>query len=415
MGETMGTAAVAIAVDQRAGGQRTGRLALLDVLRGVAILGTLGTNIWIFTDPAGEERSLDDATSVSATVGLSEDLPGALVEGAFRFLANGKFLALLTILFGVGLAIQYRSAQARGRSWLRSYLWRPVFLFVEGSLHFLLVFAYDVLMGYAVTAILVAVLLTRSVQVQKISMYVVGSLHVVLMTLLTVAIAAAPAPESPSDPAPVGDPTLFASGSYLDQVAFRIDNMLELRLEPIITFALLLFLFLLGVHLFRAGAFGADERGQALRRRLLWLGLGVGLPVNLASTLVGPELFLLDRYVLAPMVALGYLGLVGWIVDRARATGPVITGLASLGRTALSGYVLQNLLCVVVCYGWGLGLASTLDGARPWWVLALWVVIGVVLVGLAQLWLRRFGQGPLEGAQKWALGRLPGAQDRSMR
>ncbi|MGW0433558.1 poly-gamma-glutamate hydrolase family protein [Micromonospora sp. NPDC003197] len=152
--------------------------------------------------------------------------------------------------------------------------------------------------------------------------------------------------------------------------------MLALRLEPIITFALLLFLFLLGVHLFRAGAFSADERGRALRRRLLWFGLGIGLSVNLASTLVGPELFLLDRYVFAPMVALGYLGLVGWIVDQVRETGPISTGLASLGRTALSGYVLQNVLCVVVCYGWGLGLASTLDEARPWWVLAIWPTNG---------------------------------------
>lgn len=29
------------------------RLQSLDVLRGIAILGTLGTNIWIFTDPEG--------------------------------------------------------------------------------------------------------------------------------------------------------------------------------------------------------------------------------------------------------------------------------------------------------------------------------------------------------------------------
>ena len=59
------------------------------MLRGVAILGTLGTNIWIFTDPRGP-------------AGVFAGLAGAGVEQWLRFLANGKFLALLTLLFGVG-------------------------------------------------------------------------------------------------------------------------------------------------------------------------------------------------------------------------------------------------------------------------------------------------------------------------
>lgn len=34
--------------------QKTARLPLLDVLRGAAILGTLMTNVWIFTSPGSE-------------------------------------------------------------------------------------------------------------------------------------------------------------------------------------------------------------------------------------------------------------------------------------------------------------------------------------------------------------------------
>ncbi|GAB3146518.1 DUF418 domain-containing protein [Micromonospora sonneratiae] len=403
-------AAVEVAVGRGGGGtgQHHGRLALLDVLRGVAILGTLATNIWIFATPGGEQRVLDDSASISVTAGLSTDPGAALVEGAFRFLANGKFLALLTILFGVGLAIQHRSSQSRGRPWLRSYLWRPVLLFIEGSLHFLLIFAYDVLMGYALTAVLVAVLVGRSVRTQRVAMYLAGSLHVTFMALLTVALLLAPAtgPATTTDGAPRGEGALFTTGSYLDQVSFRVENLLALRLEPIISFGLLVFLFLLGVRLFHAGAFGADERGQLLRRRLIWIGLGVGLPLNVSTTLIGPELFLVDRYVCAPIMALGYLGLVGWIVDRARSADPVTTALAAVGRTALSGYVLQNLLSAIVCYGWGLGLATALDASRPWWVLAMWVMVGVILVGMSRLWLRWLGQGPLEAAQKWVLTRL---------
>jgi uncharacterized protein len=73
-----------------------------------------------------------------------------------------------------------------------------------------------------------------------------------------------------------------------------------------------------------------------------------------------------------------------------------------VGRTALSCYVLQNLLATAVCYGWGLGLAARFDGLRPWWVPAAWAAISVTLAGLATLWLRRFDRGPLEAAWHWA-------------
>ncbi|WP_199853740.1 DUF418 domain-containing protein [Plantactinospora sp. BB1] len=368
---------------------------LLDVLRGVAILGTLATNVWIFTHPSGEYGVLSDATAIAT-------LSGNPVETAFRFLANGKFLALLTILFGVGLAIQYHSAQRRGERWPGRYRWRAGLLFVEGSLHFLLIFAFDVLMGYAVAALVVAWLLNRSGRVQKVVFWTTGSLHLALMLLGTVALLAGPDPAANPDPALTG---LFTSGGYLDQVRFRLDNALALRSEPILTFSLLLFLFLFGVRLFRAGAFGADPTGRRIRRRLVWYGLGVGLPLNVATTLAGPDLFLVDRYVLPALVTVGYLGLVGMLLDRLRRPGPVVSGLTAVGRTALSCYVLQNLVCTVICYGWGLGLAATLAEARPWWVIGLWAAVCTGLTVGASLWLRRFQHGPLEALQRSLLTR----------
>lgn len=383
------------------------RLPLPDVLRGVAILGTLATNVWLFATPGSEARFLTDATAISAaSVGTAEPV-AAVVEGVFRFLANGKFLALLTILFGVGLAIQHRSAVDRGRSWPGGYGWRALLLFVEGTLHFVLVFAFDVLMGYAVVALLVAWLLARAERVQRVAMYAAGALHVALMALLTLALATAP-PGAPADPAVVAaDARVFTAGSWADQVAFRLDNWLALRAEPIVSFGLLVFLFLLGVRLFRAGAFDPDVRGRALRRRLLVVSLGAGLPLNAATTLAGPEFFLFDRYVCAPVLALGYLGMVGVLLDRVRRPGPVTAGLTAVGRTALSCYVAQNVLCVLVAYGWGLGLAHAWQDASPWWVLGLWATVGLTLAGGARWCLRRYGQGPLEALQKAALRRLP--------
>ncbi|MEV5913498.1 DUF418 domain-containing protein [Streptomyces chartreusis] len=367
------------------------RLPLLDVLRGVAILGTLMTNVWIFTGPGAEWGALESGMATGP------------VESTFGVLANGKFLSLLTILFGVGLAIQYDSAKRRGQPWPGRYRWRALFLFAEGTVHFVLVFAWDVLMGYAVTALLVAWLLTRSERAQRRVMWWAAGIHLAVMGLLTAALAATG--DGADDGVPEDVVDLYAHGSYPAQIAFRLENALALRMEPVLTFFLLLFLFLLGVRLFRAGAFGADETGRRLRSRLLAWGIGLGLPLNAAAALAGPDLFLLARYGTAPLLALGYIGLVGAVVDRVRRPGPLMTGLTSVGRTALSGYVLQNVLCVLISYGIGLGLAERLDGTGPWWVVALWVTVCAVLMAGSTLWLRRFSTGPLESVQKWALRR----------
>jgi uncharacterized protein len=372
-------------------------LPLLDVLRGLAILGTLATNVWIFATPGSEGTLLSSSDAVSSN-------QGNLVEATFRLLTNGKSLSLLTVLFGVGLAIQFASAQRRGSVWPGRYRWRALFLFAEGTIHFIFVFAYDVLMGYAVTALLVAWLLKRSRRAQSVVMWTAGILHVVMMTGLSLLSLVDP---SESDKPSKVDPDqidLYANGSYLEQVQSRLENMAMFRFEPVLTFALLVFLFFVGVRLFQAGAFAAGDTGRRLRSRLMWWGLGVGIPLSIGCAVVGSDVFVFDRYVVAPVVAIGYLGAVGVLLDRIRP-GRITMAFSNLGRTALSGYVFQNVVCSLVCYGFGLGLADKWDGTGSWWVLALWAILSVSMLVGSTLWLRRFSAGPLEALQKRVLRR----------
>ena len=91
------------------------RLQSLDVLRGIAILGTLGTNIWIFTHPEGLVGYLSG----------TPDSDWRTLEVVLQFLAQGKFLGLLTVMFGIGLALQQRSALRAGLRWRGHPLWTP--------------------------------------------------------------------------------------------------------------------------------------------------------------------------------------------------------------------------------------------------------------------------------------------------
>ncbi|PWV51048.1 DUF418 domain-containing protein [Nocardiopsis sp. L17-MgMaSL7] len=385
------------------GRSASGRLPLLDVLRGVAILGTLATNVWLFAGPGGDAVILYGTDELSPFTPFHADPSAAtLAEGVFRTVANGKFLALLTLLFGAGLAIQFQSAARRGARWPGPYRWRALFLFVEGTVHFTLVFAGDVLMGYAAVALLAAWLLTRSERARNGVMWVSVSLHVVLMGLVTAALVAGPTRPTSVPPEAV---ELYAHGSYPEQVAFRLDNFLGLRLEPVLTFGLMVFMFLLGVRLLRAGAFADDPVGRGTRARLLGWGLGLGVPLTVLTALGGPDWLLMDRYVVAPLVAVGLIGLVGRLLDGTTGTGPVVAGVSALGRMAMTGYVTQNVILMFVCYGFGLGLADRMADTGRWWVLVLWAVVSLVLVVASLLWLRHFRQGPLEALQKKVLAR----------
>jgi uncharacterized protein len=73
-----------------------------------------------------------------------------------------------------------------------------------------------------------------------------------------------------------------------------------------------------------------------------------------------------------------------------------------VGRAALSCYVLQNITCSALCYGWGFGLAAGMGDARTWWTLVMYAVACALVIALGDLWLRRFARGPLKAAWAWA-------------
>jgi uncharacterized protein len=358
-----------------------GRVAALDVLRGVAILGTLGTNVWLFADPSGPTALF--------TQGLASADP---VQRGMQALANGKFLALLTLLFGVGIELQYRSAVRRGNPWPGRYPVRAAILFAEGLVHYVLVFEFDVLMGYAIASLLVAHLVGRSDRAVRAWAGAVGGGYAAVLLGITALLVAAPdAAASPS----AADPSLTAS--WPEQVLLRLQYIGLFRIELLMIVPSSVVLFLVGSRLVRAGAFADTDAGARMRRRLTAVGLGAGIPLNVLTAALGQDWFLVDRYLAPPLVALGLLALGTTLVLRSRrGPGPVRRGLTGVGRTALSCYVLQNVLASALCYGWGLGLAERFADAGPWWVVVLWAGISAVLLAAAPLWLRRFDRGPLE-------------------
>ncbi|YCU70986.1 DUF418 domain-containing protein [Mycobacteroides abscessus] len=362
------------------------RYVSLDVMRGIAILGTLGTNIWIFTNPEG-------FIGYVSGVGRAEGV-WRWVEAVLQQLCQGKFLGLLTVMFGIGLAIQQHSAQRRGDSWPGAYPVRAGLLFVDGVVNFLLFTEFDVLTGYAVTGLIVAFVLATSARSQRIWLSAAVLVHVAILMVIVGAIVASPPPED--NPPVQQQPNPYAEGSFWDLVVFRVDHLLVFRAETILILPVAIAMFIAGAMVFRTGVLAPE--GAELRRRLMIVGFIVALPIDLIVGLFwGSAGMLVGRYLTAAIIAFGVLAAVAQFYVAGRVPGIVGRALGTVGRMALSCYVLQNALAGALCYGWGLGLAQRMGpGTVVPGTIGVYALVVAVLMLFSKLWLSRWERGPLE-------------------
>ncbi|WP_158268490.1 DUF418 domain-containing protein [Corynebacterium liangguodongii] len=382
------------------------RIVALDVIRGIAILGTLASNIWIFAATSGSAESVfmealfgAPGQSLAGEVAAGGGV-GAIIHAVLHLITDGKFLGLLTIMFGIGLEIQRQSFQRRGKKWPGRYYRRAALLAAEGLINYTFVFEFDVLMGYGLTALAVAPILARSERVQKLLMWSALVAHVSIIVLIDVAFAFAErsAPSDRGQPEVDIDAKFYDStASYWEMVRQRVTSFAEGRTEIPILFVMGLAMFLIGARLYRAGLF--DPAQEKLRKAVMAFGLGVGIPLDWGLRLWATgSAAMTTRYVTSAVVAFGLLALIAEFYARRGGTlGGIGLALANVGKTALSCYILQNLLASIVFYDFGLGLGRMIAGQyETFWVIAIYFAISGVLLAFSALWLRRFERGPVE-------------------
>lgn len=362
------------------------RIAIIDLLRGFAVLGTLGTNIWIFAHFG--DVSLITTADYNGWWSLNDFLRMVVL-----FLVNGKLLGLLTIMFGVGLELKYQQAKRKGNAWPGMYLWILLFLFLEGFIHFTLVMEYDILMSYAVTGVIVSYLLKAGDHVMKWALYGLSGLHGgIILLLLASALLGANISTASMDW--LG--ALYQNGTWFEQIYNRLLNFAYFRTEAIFIIPMNVCLFLIGIKLMRSGVFAQDETGRHLRKKLLIYGMGFGIPLNLLIFVPGGAFDLPVRYLFAPIMSLGYIGLFGILVVLSKLNW-LWNRLEEVGKMSLSCYVLQNILASFLFYRWGLGLGGQLNSLQ---IIGIWALISGIQLIFAYSCINSIQTGPLEWTRR---------------
>lgn len=373
------------------------RLAVVDVIRGWALLGVLIANIHVelgglrYRQPPGDSALYDTVASRFIEVAIS-----------------ARAITLLTFVFGLGFAIQLMRADARGESGGALFLRRLAVLFAIGACHLMLWWG-DVASTYAVLG--VALLAFRRVSDRGLLVCALVLLFVPRIAMLVPAIAGPvhAALPHPADPAAF-DAELHAAIAGHDYPALVIAHLRKLLyfFSSVVGWYVpwLLGRFLLGYYAGRRRLFERDGAAHlALFRRLLIGGLVcavAGAAVIVLSRSGGFARGATPLPVVIGLVVVTELGLLGLAAAYASAVvlvmqrpGPRrwLLVLAPVGQMPLTTYLGQTVVATFLFYGWGLGLSGQLGSAA---CLAIAVAIFAVQVVACRLWLARFRFGPVE-------------------
>ena len=370
------------------------RADVLDALRAFALLGILVSHVPDFT---GYNFLPDAQRALLDPLGIDPAVAGTLV-----FLIREKFVSLFSFLFGIGFAIQLDRSARRGTDFRLRFGRRLAALFVIGLAHAALWYG-DILKDYAVLGL--ALFFTWSWPVRRIAMASVVLLAARLAWPLLVYFVATASGLSHGGAAPDQAFADGVAGLAQGPAAFLRENLQLVGLKALQMiyegrFITILTMFFIGALAGRIGLFRDLRAHRRLLVAVMVIGGSIGALANLAlvpfeasRNAYPPTLdwvtFQSLVAIAAPALSLAYAST--FALAWSALDGRVLRGIAPVGRTALTSYVSQTLLCTIAFtwlgLGRGLGALGCLTAA---------ILIFAVQCALAQAWLRRFRFGPLE-------------------
>jgi uncharacterized protein len=303
----------------------------------------------------------------------------------------------------MSFALQMQREAARSARFPALFLRRQLGLLVIGVVHAIMLSAEDILVFYALMGF--ALLLFRRAAAATILTW---ALVLYLVSFIPAEVAVVRAlGQQPS--APVADSTVDASRAITTYRSGTLGAITAQRVRDYLArnpatvpaeYPRKFAFFLLGLLIVRLGVLGDIHSHRPLFARAAVAGLSLGLLGRVALFLcylsTAPPWTRALRLPLAavanPALSLGY-GAIVILAFQDPRFHRFLRPLGAVGRTALTNYVLQSVICTSIFYAYGFALYGTLG---PLYLLALSVVIFALQIGLSAWWMGRFRLGPLE-------------------
>ncbi|HJG80156.1 MAG TPA: DUF418 domain-containing protein [Brevibacterium senegalense] len=367
---------------------RTVRVHDVDALRGFALLGIFVVNI-TFMASAYPGNLVDDPSFSSPIDSVARFLVAVLF--------SMKFYLLFSFLFGYSFVLQMDASARAGAAFVPRMLRRSLGLFIFGAGHIVLLYSGDVLTTYAV----ICLVLLAIHHVRDRTALLTGAIIYACVTLSLVISAA------------FLDRSMFMPSHKvaLEQAATQTQAMLGGPIEVlghhlggldllVIQAASLqgptaLAMFLIGMVAARHRLFSDLGDKPELLQRIQLVGFAVGLPGGVLFAWLGGDTntwATAVSVVTAPFLSAAYVATLIRLLH-ARRGGWLRRVLEPVGRIALTNYLAQSLVGLLLFTGIGIGLAGRVS---PPFLFVLAVVIFAAQAAVSAGWLRTHRYGPAE-------------------
>lgn len=380
------------------------RSVILDALRGLALFGICLANF-----PEFSLYTFQSPEVVSA-------MPTAGIDRVVRFLQyvfiDGKFYSLFSLLFGIGFSIIMSHSMEKGRDGTAVFYRRMGILALFGLLHLMLLWSGDILLLYALTGLLLPLFrkvpdgkLLATAAVLVFCPVLMDILKVLPGVRLDLAASVEGAVQYFNGRSGITEGNfsrwLVDGEHYSDVLKFTLSGAfirIQELLESNRVFKVLA-LFLLGLYVGRKGMYSNLKAHRGLMKKVCLYGFLAGLPLSFlyaahalhllgGGPVAGAFLYAVSVIPLSLAYAAGFCL---WSTRRREA--PLFRMLAAPGRMALTNYIGQSVLGMVLFYGIGFRL-----GAQMGLVQVELVAAGVFLFQIlfSHVWLKFCLFGPLE-------------------
>ena len=386
------------------------REIFMDVLRGIAILG-------IFVANLGSGFSWYNESAHATGPYL---VPGWDTKMSFlhHMLIEGKFYSIFSLLFGWGIALQFKRAENKGINALPTIRRRLLFMLLLGAIH-LLIWPGDIVFFYALLAFILLPLRKFSNK----TLLITGAMLLLSPILLYWAKMTWPVLNYPADwllqtgikvdtaimniQSEEEFMKIMNEGSWLDQLKMNISGFFfrYRHLFFVSRIPKVLGMFLIGYVIGRSDFYKNILQHKKLLYWVIGIGLVVGLPANyfLAKymTHFNQEYFTLKIkglyqtifYALgvAPL-ALAYVAIF-MLCFQSAAGKKIMSLVAPAGKMAFSNYSMQSLIGNFVFLGAGLGFMGQVG---PVYYTLFGIAVFIFQVAFSTFWLKYFNYGPVE-------------------